>query len=776
MSDYDFELSSYQKDIINYFNENLGKNMMIQARAGSGKTYLNLLLSKDTKTSDLYVAFNNSVAKEFDSKATNPKVKSKTLHSLAYSYMNWNLEQEESGSQGKSGLGTSRNSSSYKSKVNLDNFKIHKVVDDIFNRRYGRNGDFDFRVFLKNSYVQLYNLCRLTLTDFEDEDAVRDLIDDYILFNDTEGFGFGRPDMTEVTAWLKEINLASNALFENVRSIDFTDMLYITYIKIKNREWSVPPWGYYTNIYVDECMPGDTEIIVYDGEKEFPISFSELYEKFCNKEELPLAKSYNVNQEFEYKKIVNVKEKGEQQTYCIKTIEGYSPLEGQINGFLYATGSHKFLTDFGYKELRELSITDVLINIDFADKTHFTPIISISRDKFVQVYDIEVQDNHNYVCVGSSNNYISKGYIVHNCQDLNNLQLQFLKFIKRKNGRYIYTGDDLQAIYSFSGANAHSWQLIKSLYAPLQEFDLPICYRCPTSHLKLVNDTFNIPIKPRPNAPEGFIDNIEQVEIPLYVQPGDMIISRKNKWLPEVILSLAQAGIPIYIEDKELVDSVQKVVKNSKVKNLKTLQSHLQKNLDKQFQNIMNLASFQEDSKDMTLEEREALAEEVASTNSQVDTIQFTLKIISAYLLQHPTASVTVFENYVNNLLNTSPNSQAVRICSIHKAKGLEAENVFVLNEAKWEYRPYASPEQNQQEKNLSYIAMTRAKIGLYLVALPNSPLTQEKNKTKKDSKPKKSTVKEDTNKNVSSKNQREENLITQNAGVKKLMRLSKNK
>ena len=761
MSDYGFELSSYQKDIINYFNENPGKNMMIQARAGSSKTFTNLLLSENTKTSDLYVAFNNSVAKEFDSKTTNPKVKSKTLHSLAYSYMNWNLEQEESGSQGKSGLGVSRNSS-YKSKVNLDNFKVHKIIDDIFDRHFGRNGDFDYRVFLKNSYVQLYNLCRLTLTDFGAEDAVRDLIDDYILFNDTEDFGFGRPDMSEVTTWLKEINLASNALFENVKSIDFTDMLYITYMKIKNREWSVPPWGYYTNIYVDECMPGDTEIIVYNGKKEFRIDFFELYEMFSNGEELPLAKSYNDELGiFEYKKIVNVKDKGKQQTYCIKTLEAYSSLEDQINGFLYATGSHKFLTAFGYKELRELNITDVLINVDFDDETHFTPIVSISRDKFVQVYDIEVQDNHNYVCTGITDNFVSKGYIVHNCQDLNNLQLQFLKFIKRKNGRYIYTGDDLQAIYSFSGANAHSWQLIKSLYAPLQEFDLPICYRCPTSHLKLVNDTFNIPIKPRPDAPEGFIDNIEQVDIPQYIQPGDMVISRKNKWLPDVILSLAQAGIPIYIEDKDLVESVLKIIKNSKVKNLKTLQSHLQKNLNKQFQNIMNLASFQEDSKDMSVEEREALAEEVASTNSQVDTIQFTLKIIDSYLLKHPTSSVYVFEDYVSNLLNTSPNSQAVRICSIHKAKGLEAENVFVLNEARWEYRPYASSEQNQQEKNLSYIAMTRAKNGLYLVALPNSPLTQEKNKTNTTPKPTVKTKKEDTNKT----------LIR-----KRLVKLSKNK
>ena len=53
---------------------------------------------------------------------------------------------------------------------------------------------------------------------------------------------------------------------------------------------------------------------------------------------------------------------------------------------------------------------------------------------------------------------------------------------------------------------------------------------------------------------------------------------------------------------------------------------------------------------------------------------------------------------------------------SIHKSKGLEAENVFILNEAKPFEKLGRSKDMIQQENNLSYVAITRAKENLYLV------------------------------------------------------------
>lgn len=46
------------------------------------------------------------------------------------------------------------------------------------------------------------------------------------------------------------------------------------------------------------------------------------------------------------------------------------------------------------------------------------PVKSVSKDSEKVVYDIEVQDNHNFIALGSKNSKNGVGVIVHNCQDM----------------------------------------------------------------------------------------------------------------------------------------------------------------------------------------------------------------------------------------------------------------------------------------------------------------------------------------------------------------------
>ena len=73
MPQHDFELSSYQKDIIKYFKNNPQDNIYVEALAGSAKTFTILELTEETETSDVYVAFNNSIVQECKQKIKNPK-------------------------------------------------------------------------------------------------------------------------------------------------------------------------------------------------------------------------------------------------------------------------------------------------------------------------------------------------------------------------------------------------------------------------------------------------------------------------------------------------------------------------------------------------------------------------------------------------------------------------------------------------------------------------------------------------------------------------------
>ena len=539
------ELSKYQKEIIDFFKNNPHDNIIVNALAGTGKSTLICLLTEETNTSDIYVAFNSSIAEEFSRKINNPKTKVKTLHSLGLAIMNSNLSESSS----KGGIG-SRNTSS--SGATLDNFKIHKIIDELIYKTFGKYDKFEHKIFIKDNYVQLYNLCRLTCTNMSNDSEVEKLVEDYNLFVDYSGNDFSSPLVNTMVEWLEEIDEKSIEEFNNTRTIDFTDMLYITYKKLYSGEWKVPYYNYYTNIYIDEA------------------------------------------------------------------------------------------------------------------------------------------------------------------QDLSTIQLLMLKFIKRKGGRYIFVLDENQAIYSFAGGNAKSCALIPKLYAPIKEFDLPINYRCPTSHLAKVNRDFGIPIQPRPDAPVGSIKTIDKEEIKKYVHAGDLVISRKNKWLSDVILDLAIHGIPIYMEDKEMVEQIKKLVSSQKAASLYELKNKLEKIIKKynvQLEKIVKKETekAEEDTKKMI---------DVSDTNSRIDNINFIKSILSYYSSQPQNKydKPDDFIRYIDVLLNTKMPSNCVRVCSVHKAKGLEAPQTFVLNEAKVCTDRRNSWEQNEQEKNLSYISITRAKENLFLV------------------------------------------------------------
>lgn len=551
-----FKPSTYQQDILDFFLNNPQSNMLVNALAGSGKSTTACMLSEHSKTSDLYIAFNASVVEEFKKKIKNPKTKVMTMHSLAYSIMLYNVEQEskDSGEKPK-GFGSQRS----KRTVSLDNFKPHKILDEEITKRYGRYIEFAKRVFLKDNYINLYNLCRLTLTDMSSNKDVSRLIDDHVLFLYYGEEGYSAPDISEITSTLKILDTKSRQQFETQGVIDFTDMLWITFNKLKYDNWEVPYWALYTNIYCDEV------------------------------------------------------------------------------------------------------------------------------------------------------------------QDFSNIQLNFLKFIKRTKGRYVFIGDFHQAIYNFAGANAQAFNQIPKMFAPVKTFDLPICYRCAKSHLSRVNREYGIPILPCDDAPMGFVKTIDKSKISEYAKAGDMVISRKNKWIAEVVLDLARNGTPIFIEDKEMVGAIKRQILSSKCTSVGTLKKFLQKVISNYNKKLFEIVS--KNIREGGHEEEHL--EAVTETNSKIDNTSFLLEILEGYLEHHASSdSISKFSNFIDKLLNTTPSPNCVRLCSIHKAKGLEATNVFVLNEAKINYDFRNSKEQNVQEKNLSYIATTRAKEGLYLVKEPSKTIT----------------------------------------------------
>ena len=309
-------------------------------------------------------------------------------------------------------------------------------------------------------------------------------------------------------------------------------------------------------------------------------------------------------------------------------------------------------------------------------------------------------------------------------QDFSLLQQSFLPFLKRKGGRFLLIGDERQAICAYQGGNSRAYANYYTAFAPIEVFDLPICYRCPTSHLSNINQTFGIPILPRPDAPKGEIIKIQKEEISKYAKGGDKVVSRYNRWLAPVILDLASHGIPVCIPDKELVDNLKKIVtkRAKKCPNTRSLKEWLEKDIKKYQERVSKIVNdnvvSDEFKENIDLKEK---AETIADSNSKIDNVNFVLEILKHYQNNNGVTPIANFQKFLDGLLSTSTSSDCVTLSSVHKAKGLEADNVFVLNEGKVCFDPRNSPELQKQETNLSYISLTRAKNKMYLVKEPSA-------------------------------------------------------
>ena len=550
----DFKLSEYQEAILKYYKENPQGNMIVEALAGSGKSSTAMLLLDDTKTSDIYVAFNNSIATEFKEKITNKNVKVSTIHSLAYSFMLYNVSRQY------------KDGDVMYDKPKLDNLKVYKIIDDLIKQNLRRYMTFEQKLFLRENFFNLYNLARLTMTNVHDANKISKLIEKHYLFWDFSEEKENRdvvPSDSMIVTILSNLDAESVRQFEWDGIIDFTDMLYLTYHKIVNGEWKVPYWGYYHNIILDEA------------------------------------------------------------------------------------------------------------------------------------------------------------------QDNNILQVSFLKLIKDKDGRYVFIQDFHQAIYFFSGADAYMAQKISQMFAPVEKFDLPVCYRCAKSHLDYVRRLYpEIDIKARDDAPEGEIETIEKYEIVDYIKPGDMVISRKNKWLGDVINDMISNGIKIFTEDKEMVASLKKLIKPKQYPTVMGQRNHLkaeikeyQRQLSKKRKEYSKAKENGDEKKEETLSEQ---LDVVTNLNTKMDNIYLLEKISDSFINKYSSSSSSYkLIDYIDEILSTKPSKDAVRITSVHKAKGLEADNVFVLNQGK--VCQGAGSEQAQQERNLSYISLTRAKQNMYLVIEPDA-------------------------------------------------------
>lgn len=270
-------------------------------------------------------------------------------------------------------------------------------------------------------------------------------------------------------------------------------------------------------------------------------------------------------------------------------------------------------------------------------------------------------------------------------QDLNLAQLWLAKRACAEGGRIIAIGDPRQAIYGWRGADKHAMpRIIEQLGAKV--LPLSVTYRCAASIVDHVKD--RLPgledLEARPDAPEGEVRFFEweQCMSPFGARPGDFILSRLNAPLMPIAMHFLRHGIPCTVAGKEIGRSLAELARRPGVDSKIELERWLIAYKIKEYERLTKV--------------------------NQLDAFEDVTDRVDALLcVAEGCSTVDEVCAQLQQLFNEE--NDAIICSTVHKAKGLERDRVFLLTET---FRTGRSAE----EDNIYYVAATRARNQLFLV------------------------------------------------------------
>ena len=255
-------------------------------------------------------------------------------------------------------------------------------------------------------------------------------------------------------------------------------------------------------------------------------------------------------------------------------------------------------------------------------------------------------------------------------QDLNPAQIELVKRVCDRDGMIVAVGDTRQAIYGFRGADPQAMDhMVKSLNMTC--LPLSVCYRCAKNIV--IEAQKEVPhIEYCETAEEGAIKTMHASRLLSAVQPGDFILCRTTAPLVELVLQFIREGRKAFVRGRDFGQSLLNII-----------------------QYIHDLDAY-EQKMQLALQKKPAA---LLTTQDQIDTMRV---LVAMY---HDEASIRraisdIFEN----------DGKGIMLSTIHRSKGLETDRVFLIRP---DLVPHPRATQDwmiDQEHNLKYIAVTRAK------------------------------------------------------------------
>ncbi len=276
---------------------------------------------------------------------------------------------------------------------------------------------------------------------------------------------------------------------------------------------------------------------------------------------------------------------------------------------------------------------------------------------------------------------------VDEAQDFNESQRQLIYRSIEPDGRCVIVGDPNQAIYGFRGADSSSMdmfaELLKNTDREIKTFPLSLTWRCPTSVVAEANryvEDFHC----KDDADEGKV----VVDSVLNPEKGDIVLCRYNAPLVSAFYQLIGSGKSAYILGKDLtkglVNSVKKISKDMSM-STQEFAELLDADFEYRYRKLIDNEKF-----------------------TQANNLEDKHECLCLFVYRAQTVGEMVQE--IERVFNSDGKGD-IMLSTVHKAKGLEANNVFILAT---ERMPHPKAVNMKEEMNICYVAITRAKKNLH--------------------------------------------------------------
>lgn len=269
-------------------------------------------------------------------------------------------------------------------------------------------------------------------------------------------------------------------------------------------------------------------------------------------------------------------------------------------------------------------------------------------------------------------------------QDFSRTMVELALMACAPGGRICAVGDDRQAIYGFRGADERAIPgLITKLDA--KRLLLSVSYRCARAIVQLAQEVVE-DIEAAPGAQDGLVESATKAQLLASARPGDFVLSRKNAPLVSLFFRFVAKGVPVKVAGRDVGARIADLVRRSRAQDVDTL--------------IRRVGEWR-------LRELARLAKQ--DPPGETDNVDDMAECIT--ILSEGAGSIAEVEARIGEVFaEVGDDKSRLILSSTHKAKGLERDRVWMLNDT---YRNKPSVE----EDNLWYVAVTRSRRELYLVS-----------------------------------------------------------